>query len=105
MRTGAGQALEIRQRVQSDIDFARGAAELVAPNVFQEFTRQLVFINELDKGKARVDAGGNYVAVNFITILQNYALSAVVLDNDLCDGRFRTDFRSMLACRIGNRIG
>ena len=73
MRAGTRQTLEVRQRVQRNVHFAGGAAELVAPNVFQKFSGQLVFFNELDEGKARVDAGRNHIAVDFVAILQHHA--------------------------------
>ena len=51
----------------------------------------------LDKScerQARVNAGRDYVGINLITVGQNYASGLALLDDDLCDGRFGTDFDS-----------
>src|ERR1051326_6421201 len=105
MRSWSGQAFEVWQRVQSDIDLAGGAAELIAPHIFQKLSRQLVFFNELDERQSRINARRNHVAVDFIAILQRHALRAIVFHYDLCNWRFCAYLCAKFARRVRNGVG
>ena len=53
---------------------------------------------------ARVDAGGNYVRIDFISVGQHHALSLAALHDNLGDAGLRANLDPGLAGRVCNRI-
>src|SRR5579864_5111197 len=79
----SGDALEVGKRIQSHVDFARGAAKLVTVDVFEKIAGKIPGLDELRKRQSRIDARRNYIRVNLIPVGEHYALRFAILDDDL----------------------
>ena len=102
---GPGRHLKSGSAIQRDVHLAGRSAEFVALHFFQKFAGKLALFEELDEGEAGIDAGGNDVAVDLVAILQNDALSAIVLYQDLCNRRFGADLDANFAGGVGDGVG
>ena len=67
MAAGTRKAVEVRERVQSEIHLARRAAVFVALDFFKKFRRQLARFDESLKSEARIHARGNQAGANFFS--------------------------------------
>src|SRR5216683_2990304 len=87
MRALAGHGLEIGERIERKIDFARGAAEFVAADAFEKVGGELAGIDEFFESEMRVDTGGDYAGGDFFA----------GFDENFVDGGLRADFRAEFA--------
>src|SRR5277367_3007373 len=82
MISGAGQAGEIRQVVESEIHFAGGAAIFVAANVFEEIGGKFAGFDELQKREIGIDARRDDVGANFFAAFEDHALRDAIFNEN-----------------------
>jgi len=85
MRALTGKRLEVGEGVESEIDFAGGAAEFVAADAFEEISGEIAGLDKFFEGEMRVDAGGDYVGGDFFAGFQCDSGCAAVFDDDFVD--------------------
>ena len=101
---GARQRPQVRQTIESHIHFSGRAAKLVTLDVLDKIFRQVLWADHLHERQTRIDAGRNYVSINFIAVCQDDATGFAVFQDDFFDGRLGANLRTSLARGVANRI-
>src|SRR5437899_4176323 len=104
MRARPRHASEIRQGVEGHIYLAGRAAELVAVYFFKKIAGKMLRFDEPGECQPRIDAGGNHIRINLVSVGEDYSLGLAILNDDLRDGSFRADLHSRFTRRVGDRI-
>src|SRR5262249_7460640 len=105
MRAFARKALEVRQRIESEIHFAGRTAEFVAVDVLDKIRRKMFRTDHSHEGQSRIDTRRYNLRSNLLSALEHNTLGLTTFNDDAGCRRFHADFCTCLARSTGNRVG
>ena len=93
--------LEVWESVEGQVDLAGAAAELVAVQLLGELSGELLPANEPKEGEFWLEAADDLLGREGVSVGQNYAGGAPVLDFDVIDGAVCFKLRTKMASSCG----